>query len=488
MTRAARRTRAAGTAATTAPAITDPDVAGPWVDVAGDRSRYAPDEPPRWWRLVGGVVVVAVLVFVGVAAASVVTARRAAEREAVNDALSITDVLARSVLQPALQDGVTSTDPAVAGRARTRLDAVVRARLLSADLVRVKVWTPSGRIVYSDQPQLVGDVFPLDDEERGAISHPATKAEVSDLSRPENRFERGTFGKLLEVYRPVWTPSNQALLFETYSRYDAVTERTTQLWRGFGGITLTSLLLLLIAQAPLTWALVSRIRRAQAEREAWLAGAVSASDEERRRIAATLHDGAVQELAASAFLVAGAADRARATGDERSFRQLDLAAGTVRTSIGGLRSLLVDIYPPSLRTAGLAASLRDLVAPLRSRDVEVGLEVPDGIELPAPVEALIFRVAQECLRNVARHADAGTVRVALDPAPDPGPGPETRMVRLEIVDDGIGFDPGAVLAAPPEGHFGLRLMADQAAAAGADLKVRSAPGQGTAWRLEVPLT
>jgi signal transduction histidine kinase len=463
--------------------VTVPDAPtdrGPWVRVTGAASGHDPDEPPNWWRLAGGVALVAVLVFAGVAAAGAVTARRAAEREAVNDALTITDVLATSAVEPALEDALTSTDPAVARAAVSRLDPVVRERVLSPTIVRVKVWTPQGRVVYSDDARQVGDVFPLGDDEQDVLRDPSTEAEITDLSRPENQFDRGLGGKLLEVYRPVWTPSGQLLLFETYSRYDAVTARTSQLWRGFGGIMLSSLLLLLLAQAPLTWALVARVRRAQADREAWLARAVSASEEERRRIAATLHDGAVQELAASAFLVAGAADRARASGDGGAAARLDIAADTVRSSIGGLRSLLVDIYPPSLRTAGLPTTLRDLAAPMRSRDVAVRLEVPDTVELSEATEALVFRVAQECLRNVTRHADAGTVEVRLTPAAD------GRPLVLEVEDDGAGFDVDAVLAEPPEGHFGVRLMADVAASSGATLLVRSAPGAGTCWRLEVP--
>jgi two-component system NarL family sensor kinase len=431
--------------------------------------------------MVWGVFLVAILVFAAVLGAGAWMAHRVAEREAVNEALRITDVLAQSVLQPSLDDGLLSSDPAVASASRARLDQVVRARLLSPDLVRVKVWSPRGEIVYSDEARLTGEVFPLDEEELDALRNPSTKGEVSDVSRPENRFERAAGDRLLEVYRPVWTPQHQQLLFETYARYDSVTARSSQLSRGFGGITLTSMLLLLVAQAPLTWALIARLRRARSEREAWLAQAVSASDDERRRIAATLHDGAVQELAASAFLVAGAADRARATGDGTSVRQLDLAAHSVRSSIGGLRSLLVDIYPPTLRTSGIAPALQDLVAPMRTRDTEVGLAVSDPADLPPAVEALVFRVAQECLRNIVKHADASTVEVRLCV-----PEQQDQPVVLEIADDGTGFDPDVVLARPPEGHFGLRLMADQAAAAGAALKVTSAPGQGTRWRLEVP--
>lgn len=456
----------------------DADVTGPpWIELAEGGTTPTAHGPLPWRRLLVAVTLVAVLVFIGVVVASALLARRTAEREAVNDALQITNVLAK-VLQPVVDDELMSPDPATAAAARARMDPVVREQLLSAWVVRVKLWTPDGRIVYSDEPALIGETFDLSDKQ-DVFANPATKADVSSLDAPENRFERPAGQKLLEVYRPVWTPSGRPLLLETYARYDAVTARSTALWRGFGGITLTSLLLLLVAQAPLTWALVSRVRRNQAEREALLEQAVSASDQERQRIAATLHDSVVQELAASAFLVAGASARVRADGQRAASEQLDTAAEAIRSSIGGLRSLLVDIYPPSLHTAGLPAALRDLVAPLRSHDLRVELEVPDDVELADHHEALVFRVVQECLRNVVRHADAGTVRVVVIATADGG-------VRVDVVDDGVGFDPTSIVERTPEGHFGIRLMTDLARGQGARLRVRSAPGAGTHWRLEVP--
>jgi type VI protein secretion system component VasK len=83
----------------------------------------------------------------------VVVVRRIAEREAVNDASQQTDLLARTVIMPALEDALINADPA----ARSRLDAVVRARVLGEQFVRVKIWAPDGQILYSDEPALVGN-------------------------------------------------------------------------------------------------------------------------------------------------------------------------------------------------------------------------------------------------------------------------------------------------------------------------------------------
>jgi signal transduction histidine kinase len=428
----------------------------------------------RTWRVFAQVGAAAAVVLALVAVLGLGAARRIAEQESVNDAARSTDLLADAVVQPALTDALVAGDP----EAVAALDAVVRERVLGPAVLRVKIWDADGRIVYSDAPDLIGEVFPLGDDENDVLRAPATKAEVSDLDEPENRLERDE-GRLLEVYRPVWTPDGTVLLFETYSRYDVVTERAAAVWRGFAGVTLTSLLLFVVLLLPVLWTLLDRLRRAQQQREELLRQAVDASDAERRRIAATLHDGVVQELVAASFALSGAADEAERTGTALTAERIRDAGGTVRTSIRGLRSLLVAIYPDSLQSAGLVAALTDLVGGLASRGVRVRLDVPDeavaGIE--PEVQQLVYRVAQETLRNAVAHAGAAEVLVRLSRDAD--------AVVLEVDDDGRGFDVAAALAAPAEGHFGLRLLRDLATAAGAELSVRSAPGAGTSWRLTV---
>jgi two-component system NarL family sensor kinase len=89
-------------------------------------------------------------------------------------------------------------------------------------------------------------------------------------------------------------------------------------------------------------------------------------------------------------------------------------------------------------------------------------------------------VAQECLNNITRHASATTVHITLDTIEG--------YVVLEIADDGLGFDAAHVLFRPPEGHFGVRILGDVVGEAGAELRLASAPGAGTAWQLRIPLS
>jgi two-component system NarL family sensor kinase len=428
------------------------------------------DRPVRLRRVVIGVSAAAVGVLVAVAVAGTTVSRHTAESQAVHEAAQVGDLLATSVVQPVLTDAMVD-DPVAMGMV---LDPIVRTRVLSDMVVRVKVWSPQGRILYSDEPRLVGRTFTLDAGLRSVLTAPQTRAEVSDLQRPENQFERSQ-GKLLEVYRPVWTPGGRPLLFETYLPYSSVTARSGQLWRGFSGIMLSSLLAIFILLLPLVWTLLTRARRAQAQREALMQRALDASTEERRRIAATLHDGPVQEIAAASFAVSAGAEQAAASGEDALAGTLREAAGAVRTSMGGLRSLLIDIFPPSLRSSGLGAALRDLVATLGGRGLEIDLDIDEAAahRLPPEDQETVFRIVQELLRNAVRHSGAATVTVTL--------GSTTYGVQVSVIDDGVGFDP---LLAGAEGHFGLSLVRDLVIDTGADLRVHTGPG--TSWLLTVP--
>src|SRR3712207_5860949 len=235
-------------------------------------------------------------------------------------------------------------------------------------------------------------------------------------------------------------------------------------------------------QLPLASRMLTQLRAAARERELLQARALDASTEERRRIAGSLHDGIVQDVSAASLLVAGAADRLRdrdrTAAADTDADDLTQAAQALRDSAGSLRSLLVEIYPPNLERAGLASALEDLAARLRPRAIDVRLDLPERLHLPLATATVLFRTTQEALQNVAKHAGARTVEVTVREAAD--------STVLEISDDGRGFDPTSVVHGPRTGHLGLSVLSDLAAAAGATLSVRTAPGAGTSLRLEVP--
>ena len=454
-------------------AVGEPDLG--WSTLSTTSARSARDASVHPRRIVVQLMlgVLGVLLVVGLVGS--LASRRLAEREAVNDAANTADVLAEAVIQPAVTQDLLTGSPA----AVSAMDKVVHERVLGPNVVRVKLWSTDGTVLYADEPRLVGRTFSLSSEQRQVLSSPRTTAEVSDLSRSENQFESGD--RLLEVYRPVWSPRGSEMLFEMYAPYDQVGQRAAELWRGFAGVTLSSLLLLVVLVAPILWRLLERLRRAQGQRELLLERAVDASAEERRRIAASLHDGPVQELAATSFAVSGAAARAESAGERPLASELAVAATSVRSSIRSLRSLLVDIYPPSLEGAGLEVALTDLVQSIRGRDLDIRLDLDPAAQLRLDPERqrLVYRVAQECLRNAAKHAGPCTVAVTLYREDDD--------VLLDVLDDGAGFAGRPWADAADQTHFGVRVMADLASSAGALLQVASAPGRGTHWRLVVPL-
>jgi two-component system, NarL family, sensor kinase len=407
------------------------------------------------------------LVLIAVVLATGVLSGRAADEEAVADARATTEVLARSVAEPAIPHGLIDGD---AG-AVDRFDRAVLDRLLVGDVRRIKIWTSAGRVVYSDKTQLIGDRYSLGQDELDVLHLGGSDAEISDLSKAENRYERGQ-GGLLEVYTRIASPEGEPLLFEAYYSVDDIAARRAEVFAAFRPITLGGLLALVLVTAPMLWALTRRLARAGQSRERLLRAAVNASEAERRRIARDLHDGVVQDLAGTAFALSATARRPD-TGPET--RQLLLPLDdSLRASLRSLRSLLVEIYPPDLDADGLPAALDDLVASASGAGVRSSVEVGELGPASADSVALVWRVAQEAVRNALRHARCTRLEVTVSRVAD--------ALVLHVIDDGVGFVPSAVAG---RNGLGLRGLRDLIAEAGGRLEVLTRPGKGTTVLLEV---
>ena len=408
-----------------------------------------------------------------VALGSVLVLRELGHRQAVRDAREFTVLAGQGIVEPELRRNVLHGDRA----ALASLDTLVQERVLNDRVARVKIWDRNGRVVYSDEPRLIGAVYPLGADERETLRTGEPQAELSDLDRPENRFERGQ-GDLYEVYSRIRAPDGTPFLFETYQRAGSLVSSGRDIWLPFAVPLLAGLVLLWLVQVPLAWRLAHRLQRSQEEREALLVKAVEASAEERRRIAGDLHDGVVQDLAGLSYELSAAADRAPQSTTAENAAAFRSSAAQTRGAIRRLRALLVAIHPPNLRTEGLEAALADLLAPVRTRGLATSLEVDGDLRLGADAELLLFRAAGEALRNVVAHAEATTVDVRV--AADEG------RARLEVVDDGRGFEPDERARRRAEGHVGLSLLEELATGLGGRLEVRSGPGAGTMFAVEVP--
>jgi two-component system, NarL family, sensor kinase len=410
-----------------------------------------------------------------IGAIAFVIVRRAATAGAIRQAKELTQLAGRGIAEPLITPGVLRGTPVDVAR----LDRGVQKRILQGTpIVRVKIWDQRGRIIYSDARQLIGSVFPLGAGESRTLAQGGTEADASDLNRQENRTERG-FKRLVEVYVGIRGPNGTRLLYEDYERSSTISASSRRQWTQLLPALLGALVVLYLIQVPLAYSLARRLRAKQREREALLRRAIDASDLERRRIAADLHDSAVQRLAGVSLSLAASANGARNGTTPDAHEAIASAASETRETIRELRTLLVDIYPPTLQRSGLPAALNDLVAPLIAGGLDVSLRVLSSLELPDDTEALLYRVAQEAIRNVRSHGEATEVEICVEQ--------HARHALLTVVDNGRGFSAAVADEREQASHFGLRLMRDLADHAGGELQVVSSPGHGTSVRLEVPL-
>jgi signal transduction histidine kinase len=197
--------------------------------------------------------------------------------------------------------------------------------------------------------------------------------------------------------------------------------------------------------------------------------------EERPRLARELHDSVTQSLYGVA-LYTEAASRALADGEvDPVAANLEEIRETTQEALGEMRLLLYELRPPLLEEHGLAAALRTRLQSVETRaGLEVGFDCQGDQRLPVDQEQELYRLAQEALNNVLKHAHASRVQVRLDVASNPA--------LLEVCDDGAGFEPSL----RDGGGFGVRGMRERAERLGGTLRIESAPGDGTRVLVSVP--
>jgi PAS domain S-box-containing protein len=207
---------------------------------------------------------------------------------------------------------------------------------------------------------------------------------------------------------------------------------------------------------------------------------LAAQEEERRGVAYDIHDGLAQTAAAAHHHLQAFARR-HPPGSSQGQEELNEALELVRGAVGEARHLIHDLRPTVLDDFGLAAAVRLQVDALQAEGWEVGLEETLGDErLPPEVETTLFRVTQEALTNVRKHARASRVRVALDRSGG--------AVRLLVRDEGRGFRPDeATKGNGPGERVGLSGMRERVSLLGGRFELHSEPGAGTTVKAEVEL-
>ena len=204
-----------------------------------------------------------------------------------------------------------------------------------------------------------------------------------------------------------------------------------------------------------------------------------AEEEERRRVAYEVHDGLTQMIVAThQRLQIFAEDHPPGSAGGRE--DLETLIGLVRRTVAEARRVIADLRPTTLDDLGLVTAARLQVEEMRAGGYEASLEETLGHErLPATLETTLFRVVQEALTNVRKHAETDRVRVTLGHRAD-------GVVRLEVQDWGRGFEPTAVAdGGGPGERVGLSSMRERVALLGGHLDIRSEPGGGTSVVAEI---
>ncbi len=200
-----------------------------------------------------------------------------------------------------------------------------------------------------------------------------------------------------------------------------------------------------------------------------------AAAEERNRLARELHDSATQSLY-GVTMFAEAAARLLTLGQiEKAADHMREVRVTAKEALQEMRLLIFELRPPILEEQGLVSALQTRLESVEGRSgLQTEFEAEGMGDLPPEIEELLYRIAQEALNNTLKHAQAGKVSVCLTQA--------QQNIILEIIDDGVGFDPNTTRT---QGGLGLAGMEERAALLGGRLTVDSEPGKGTRVSVEV---
>jgi signal transduction histidine kinase len=222
---------------------------------------------------------------------------------------------------------------------------------------------------------------------------------------------------------------------------------------------------------------VEELHAVNLERRRLLADLVTAQETERARIAGEIHDDSIQVMAAAALRLDLIGRRLEDAGERDALDQVGL---TVAKAIRRLRRLMFDLRPRSLDTGGLPAALGAYLRETRvDGDPEWRLDDRLGAPLDEQATVILYRIAQEALRNARKHAGAAVLDVVFERR-DGG-------VLLRVTDDGVGCDAEQAVSYRP-GHLGLLSMRERAEIAGGWMRFESTPGGGATVEAWIPET
>lgn len=420
------------------------------------------------------------------------------ETSAINRTTSVTALYVDGFIAPQLQSLATSPDLSAAELAS--LERLHDDAALSEKVVSFRIWSTDGRVLYSPFPALIGQHFDMTGE-RGQAARGEVIGDISDLSDPENVYERQQWSHLIEIYLPVRETGSSRVIAvaEFYQLPDELEAEVSRdrfiAWGLIGGATILAYLALarVVQQGSAT------ILRQQAELQARVgelsglldqnarlsdrirqaaARSTALTELERRRIGSDLHDGPSQTLALAMLRLDAVETRLDAAGQTGDADLRDVR-GAMEAALKDMRSIAAGLRTPELERASPGEIVLRAVAEHERWAAAPAVVDVEGIPGAAPLATKIalYRILSEALSNAARHGRGAAVEVRVTH------GDEGSLV-VEVSDKGPGFD---AKQKPGEGHLGLAGMRERAELLGGGFELESAPGVGTRVRVSLPL-
>jgi signal transduction histidine kinase len=399
-----------------------------------------------------------------VAAGTALASRAIAEDEAVRDARHRTESVAARVAGPLVDGGLRERRP----RSIEAMSKVLGTHMSDGSLIHIVVYEVDGRVLWSEDPELVGKQQELPCNVEAAVSAGRGSLATDVAGHPltgtaDERDEES----LIEVYVGSIDAEGEPFVLEAYTPRAAVQADAREIFQRLVPVTLGSLFLLELAVLPLALRLARRIDRSAHQRASMLRRALLSWHVERERMAQELHDDVIQDLSAMSYALPAVleplptdppGETARATGQ----RMNDLLI----SSLDSLRSLLNELVPLGFDGEDLENALQSLARSTGHRGVEVVLTIEPDLGVGHSAGGLAYRVVREGLRNVVKHAEAATATVTV--------ARRRSDVVVTIVDDGRGIGDGGGRS----GHVGLQLLSRFLEDVGGTLSLEDVAGGG----------
>lgn len=253
----------------------------------------------------------------------------------------------------------------------------------------------------------------------------------------------------------------------------------TEAHRDFGqrDVDLISRVASVLATAIEHASLFRRLEDNEEALQAMVKRTIAAQEEERRRVATEIHDGVTQQLISIWYRVQ-ACEQLLGRDVTAAQGELEVAKALIGEALDEARSAIYDLRPATLDDLGLVPAIQALAGRTFGPEVEVNVATDIQPDLPAHLETALYRIGQELLNNVRKHAHAG--RVELNLKSEPG------EVRMIVIDDGRGFDVGAYRQLRPETSFGLAGVTERVEMVGGSIEILSSRA-GTRAEVRIPL-